>query len=191
MKKIKEKNCFVKFRDSLCNKSKFIQKSQKGEGFAICTVCWRDFSVEHGGENNNNRHKDTSKHKRYVDAAQQQRKLTNFGAIPATERLFSGFLVEHNLPLRILHRVAELLRNMFPDSKIVSQCGLMKSTCMITKAVAMQINSDLKEELLLTHRYWSTADGSSDKDHKFSPVLVRQLDSFRTDSDIIAWYAKY
>ena len=54
-------------------------------------MCGSDFTVEHGEENNSNRPKGNSKHKRYVDAAQQQRKLTNFGASPATERLF--FLV--------------------------------------------------------------------------------------------------
>ena len=57
------------------------------------------------------RYKDTSKHRGYVDAAQQQRKLTNFGAGLATanliqkvlkaELLYSGLLVEHNLPLNV------------------------------------------------------------------------------------------
>ena len=54
-----------------CNKFKFIQKSPKGEGFALSTVCGSNFSIAHGGENDINRHKDTSKHKGYVDAAQQ------------------------------------------------------------------------------------------------------------------------
>ena len=47
---------------------------------------------------------------------------------------------------------------------------------MLTGAVAKQINSDLKEELLLTRWYGLAIDGSSDKDDKFSPVLVRQVD---------------
>ena len=56
----------------MCKKFKFIQKSWKGESFASCAVYGSDFSVAHGGENDINRHKDTSKHKWYVDAAQQQ-----------------------------------------------------------------------------------------------------------------------
>ena len=64
----KRKYC-VKLNHLWCNKSKFIQKSQKGEGFVLCTVCGSDFSVAHGGESNINRHKDTSKHRGYVDAA--------------------------------------------------------------------------------------------------------------------------
>ena len=76
----------VKFNNSWCNKFKFIHKSRKGEGFALCTVCESDFSNSHGGENDINRHKDTSKCKEYVDAA-QQRKLTNFGASSVTANL--------------------------------------------------------------------------------------------------------
>ena len=54
----------------LCEIQRIIQKSQTGEGFALCTVCRSDFSVAYGGENDINRHKYTSKHKGYVDTAQ-------------------------------------------------------------------------------------------------------------------------
>ena len=64
----KRKYC-VKLNHLWCNKSKFIQKPQKGEGFVLCTVCGSNFSVAHGGESNINRHKDTSTHRGYVDAA--------------------------------------------------------------------------------------------------------------------------
>ena len=77
----------MKFNDSWCNKFKFIQKSHKGEGFALCIVCGNNFGVAHGGENDINRHKDTSEHKEYVDAAQRQRKLTDFGANSAIANL--------------------------------------------------------------------------------------------------------
>ena len=72
----------VKFNDSWCNKFKSIQKSGKGDSFALCTVCGSDFSVVHGGEN-----VDMSKHMGYVNVAQQQRKLTDFGASSATANL--------------------------------------------------------------------------------------------------------
>ena len=75
----------MKFNDSWCNKFKFIKKAAKGEGPAWCTLCGSDFSVVHGGENDSNRY--TSKHKVYVDAAQQERKLTNLGASSATTNL--------------------------------------------------------------------------------------------------------
>ena len=122
----KKKKYCVKFIDSWCNKFKFIQQSRKGEGVALCTVCGSNFSVVHGGGNHINRHKDTSKHKGYVNAAQRQRKLADIGASSATanleqkvvkaELLFSGFLVKHNLPLSTADHAAKLFRNMFPDS---------------------------------------------------------------------------
>ena len=79
----------MKFNDSWCNKFKFIQKATKGEGFAWCTLCESNFSVVHGGENDINRY--TSKHKVYVDAAQQEMKLTDLGASSATTNLDSAW----------------------------------------------------------------------------------------------------
>ena len=68
----------------MCEAQRFTQKSRTGEGFALCRS---DFSVAYG-EENMNRHKDTSKHKGYVDTAQpQNKKLTNFGASLATANL--------------------------------------------------------------------------------------------------------
>ena len=75
----------MKFNDSWCNKLKFIQKAAKGEGFAWCTLCGSDFSVVHGRENDINRY--PSKHKVYMDAAQQERNLTNLGASSVTTNL--------------------------------------------------------------------------------------------------------
>ena len=69
-----------------------------------------------------------------------------------TELQFSGFLVEHDLPLSTAGHVAKLFKNMFPDSKIVNKywCGCMKRTHMLTGAVAKQITGSMKEVLLLT-----------------------------------------
>ena len=61
--------------------------------------------------------------------------------------------------------------------------GRTKTTHMLTGAVAKQITSDLKKELLLTRWYGLATDGSSDEDDKFLHVLVRHTD---TDSGLIA-----
>ena len=62
------------------------------------------------------------------------KKLINFGASSATANLdqkvvktklfFSGFLVEHDLPVTTADHSAKLFRNMFPDSKIHYKLGL-------------------------------------------------------------------
>ena len=162
-------------------------------------MCESNFNVVHGGENDINRHKDTSKYTGYVNVAQQQKKLTNFGVSSVTvnldqkvvkaELFFSCFLVEHDLPLSTADQAAKLFMNMFPHSKIVNkyQCGRTKTTNMLTRAVAKQITSNLKEELLLTSWYRLATDGCSDKDGKFLPILVRRrVDKDSGDYNIIA-----
>ena len=53
--------------------------------------------------------KDTIKHNGYADAAQQQRKLANFGG---SWTVFSGFLVEHNFPLSSADHAGKLFKNV-------------------------------------------------------------------------------
>ena len=116
---------------AVINSNSLRNPGKRDKGLALCTVFGSDFSVAHGGEKDINRHKDISKHKGYVDAAQQQRKLTNFGASSTTahfdqkvvkaELLFTGFLVEHNLSLSTADHAGKLFKNMFPDSKIVNK----------------------------------------------------------------------
>ena len=97
---------------------------------------------------------DFSEHKGYVKASEKQRKLTAHlhQKVLKAELLFSGFLVEHNLPLSTADHTAKLFRNIIPDSKIVNRYryGCMKTRHMLTGAVAKQITDNLKEELLLT-----------------------------------------
>ena len=147
-------------------------------------MCGSDFSVVHRGENDINRHKETSKHKEYVDAAQRQIKLTNFGASLATanleqkvvksELLFSGFLLKHNLPFSTADHTAKIFRNMFPDSQIVKKYRRFHTKTTHT-------NNPI-EELLLTRWYGLATDGSSDEDDTFLFGLVRHVDK---DSGLI------
>ena len=111
------------------NSNSFRNPGKMDIDFVLCTVCGSDFSVEHGGEKDTNRQKDTLKHNGYADAAQQQRKLANFGASSTTthldqkvvkaELLFTCFLVEHNFPLSTADHAGKLFKYMFPDFKIV------------------------------------------------------------------------
>ena len=89
--------------------------------------------------------------------------------VPKAKLLFSGFLVEHKLPLTTANHAAKLFRNMFPDSKIVNKyrCGRMKTMYVLAEAASKQITTDLKEELLLTPWYRLATDGSSDEDDNF------------------------
>ena len=83
--------------------------------------------------------------------------------------LFSGFLLEHNLPLSTADHAAKLLRNMSLDSKIVSKHRCRHTNAnwnsyahMLTGTVVRQITGDLKERLWLTHWYELAIDGTSE-----------------------------
>ena len=84
---VKEQEILCDIQRFVMQQIQFLEKSRKSEGFALCAVCGSNFSIEHGRENDTNRHKDTSKHEGYVNAAQQQKKLTNFGACSVTANL--------------------------------------------------------------------------------------------------------
>ena len=101
------------------------------------------------------------------------------------ELISSVFLIEYNLPSSTAGHGAKLFRVIFPDFKIVNKCqpGHTNTSHILTKEVAIQITSDLKEELLLSCWYKIAADGSRDKNDKFLPVLVRHVDK---DSEMIA-----
>ena len=100
------------------------------------------------------------------------------------ELLIYGFLVEHNPSFITADHAAKLSRNMFPDSKIVKEyrSDCTKTENMINRAIAEKITSVLKEELLQTCWYGLATDGSSNKDDKFFPVSVRNVDK---DSGLI------
>ena len=89
----------VKFYHLWCKKFKFIQKSWRGEGFVLRTVCGSDFSMAYGGKNDINRlgrRKYPFKHMGYVYAVQRQRKLTDF----VEQKIFAAGCLCHLAHLR-------------------------------------------------------------------------------------------
>ena len=83
----KEKKYFVKFKDSLCNKFKFIQKSAKGKGFALCSVCESDFRVVEKMISIDTGTPQIITYMWITYAAQQERKLTDVDASSVTTNL--------------------------------------------------------------------------------------------------------
>ena len=92
------------------------------------------------------------------------------------EVLFSGFLVEHNLPLATADHISKLFKYMFPDSKIESKYkyGRAKTSHILTGTVAKNVMKDIKEDIIAEHWFGLAAHGSSEDD-KFLPVLIRHI----------------
>ena len=101
----------------------------------------------------------TPKHREYCDVTKGQNKLTNWTSSSAkplekqairAEVLFSGFLVENNLPLATTEYMSKLFKSMFPDSQIASmyKCGRTKTSHIFTGTVAKNAMKDIKEEII-------------------------------------------
>ena len=166
----KKKRYCVKFNDSLRNLGQV--------KVLLYVLCIEAISVLHMEEKMISIDTKTPQCIRGMWILHNDKILTDFGASSATARLdqkvveakllFSGFMVELELPLTSADHSAKLFRNMFPDSKIVNKYryGRTKATHMLAGAVSKQITSDLNKELLLTPWYGLATDRSSDEDDK-------------------------
>ena len=77
----------MKFKDYWCNKFKFIQKSAKGEGFALCSVCESDFRVVEKMISIDIGTPQIITYTWITYAAQQERKLSDLDASSVTTNL--------------------------------------------------------------------------------------------------------
>uniref|UniRef100_H2ZS46 HAT C-terminal dimerisation domain-containing protein n=1 Tax=Latimeria chalumnae TaxID=7897 RepID=H2ZS46_LATCH len=108
--------------------------------------------VSHGGYNDISRHIATEKHVSCAKAATQS-KLASFfppagskmsDSVTKAEVLFTGFLLEHNIPLAGSDHVRHLFKKTFPDSKIAKSyaCASTKTTHIIHFGLALDASSD-------------------------------------------------
>lgn len=101
------KNYTVEFR---C-----IVELRKGKHFALWAVCGCDI-ILHGGRTDIVAHVTSEKHVSHMQCQEKQQQPGQFFSMRnsdsdaiQTERLFSGFLLEHNLPFIVSDHVGPLL----------------------------------------------------------------------------------
>ena len=106
MLKAKKKYLHV-FLDSYTAEYSCFVTSRKSDKYGLCTTCACDVSVSHGGKADIKVHIASQKHQNYARAEEGQGNIGSFfqkscedGAIRA-QCLFTGFLVEHDLPLSV------------------------------------------------------------------------------------------
>ena len=83
----------------------FLAPSKKGEKFAYCTLCSRDFSVAHGGLNDAKRHCDSSGHQNKYSECQSNSSLyfressvSHNSKVLSAEVMMAQFIALHNVP---------------------------------------------------------------------------------------------
>ncbi|KAH7981395.1 hypothetical protein HPB49_023651 [Dermacentor silvarum] len=96
-------------------------------------------SMPHSGKGDVKLHLVTTMHQNFLHAAEKQRAMSNFfgnsneNSVVRVECLFTGFFLEHNLPLSLSDHVEPLLHKMFPKFEDVkrSGCGRNKTTAIV------------------------------------------------------------
>ena len=119
----------------------------------------------------------------YVSGGIELEKVTN------AEVLFTGFILEHNLPFECSSRVGPLFRKMFPDSKIAAKygCAATKTACIINHAIAPSLHSHLLD-LLRAEPFSLSVDGSSDTGtESMYPLVVKVYDINRGEISSLFW----
>lgn len=181
----RKKRC-ASYRPEMTEKYPCLVKSSKGTGYIYCTVCFSDFMVD-SGINDCTRHVEGPKHVKNVKSISSMKSVTTFAttssnhlmeAVTNAEVLFTGFLVEHNIPLAASDHVAKLFKAMFlnkdvPANQIISKyaCGRTKSTHIVEKLARTEISK--LTAAMKTGPYSIATDASNDRHDKLYPLVIR------------------
>lgn len=124
------------FLPSYTDEWQFLVQSKKGPTFVHCLACIRDFSCDHGGRSDCERHVAGQNHKTAERQWKNQPKTQNITAlfkkqissedskkeltrqVTDAEVCMVQFIAECNLPIATADRMTAMFQRMFPDSKI-------------------------------------------------------------------------
>ena len=167
----------------------FIVASTRGGKFAYCRLCYRDYSVFHGGRNDAKCHCESSGHQKKFSESQSNSAITSFLGEPAishsckvisAELMMAQFIALHNLPFQAADHLSDLVSSMFPDSRIAADFASKHTK---TKSIICDgLDPYLKEPLinmLKSAPFNLMCDESNDRGDqcKLLTVLVRLFDS--------------
>ncbi len=136
----------------------------------LCTVCKKTFGIVHQGKRDVERHLDGSEHKRLTQVVNSCQPLTTLlqdrtaqEKVTNAEVLFTGYILEHNLPFEAAAHAGPLFQRMFPDSTIAKKygCAATKTAAIVNYAIAPSLHNPLVENLQ-QNPFSLAIDGSSD-----------------------------
>ena len=164
---------------------------------ATCTICDCSFTIHHQGLLDVKRHIGGSQHQKvakdiaattsidtcFVRGSTEAEQVTN------AEILFTGFILEHNVPFECSSHAGPLFRKMFPDSKIAATygCEATKTACIINHAIAPSLHSYILD-LLRAEPSSLFVDGSSDTGtESMYPLVVTIYDVNKGEISSLFW----
>ena len=177
-----------KFKDSYTAKYPCVIASKKGTGYAFCTICVSDFSIEHGGINDCGNHVDGPRHEQNAKMKKSQPSMLTMlkvttdeqkdlqDKITAAELVFADFIAEHDISLATADHASKLFQAMFPDSKIAKgfRCARTKTTALV-KFKAKEISNNIAKSA--ENAFSLSTDGSNERSEKLYPIVIHHLDS--------------
>jgi len=112
-------------------------------------VCNSTFGIGYQGKCDVERHLEGSKHKRLAKVVNSCQSLASFfpdrEKVKNAEVLFTGFILEYNLPFQAAVHAGPPFRMMFPDSEIAKKygCAATKTAAIVNFAIAPSLHDPL------------------------------------------------
>lgn len=100
------------------------------------------------------------------------------GEVKVAEIKLAAFIVQHNIPFKVMDHLTPLLTNIFPDSKIAKELTMKRTKTRnnITNVIGDSRKSDLTE-ILRRSRFSVLVDESTDISvTKTACIVVRYFD---------------
>ena len=126
----------TKFNPDWTKKHPCIVKNVDDPEKVFCTTCCKSLSISHQGYRDIDRHINGQVHQSRTKQVESNRKLTDCFVsdrdtialkVIGAEVKFTGFLLEHNLPIAASDHAGPLFKSMFPDSKIAHYYGCART----------------------------------------------------------------
>ena len=158
----------------------------KDDYTARCLYCQKELCFQSGRKNHLRAHAQTPGHMSATECRTSTGGISQYlcdttvaNGIMASEIMFVNFLVEYNISFNTADHFTELVKSMFPDSKIAKgfKCGRTKTTCILKNAIAPSarepVIANLSSEL-----FSIIVDESTDRgDDKQMAVIVKYYDN--------------
>lgn len=108
-----------------------LERSDKGDTYAKCTVCNAHFCCAHSGRYDCKRHIESKQHKDFIKLKQSSRSIANYCVenqtktnldmqIVKAEAITCEIITDNNLSLSTANPLSRSFKVMFPDSKIAA-----------------------------------------------------------------------
>lgn len=168
------------FNPELAKKYPFIKKSNKKsstDSDVRCDLCNSEFNLANAGKTDIEKHLQTIKHKKALQAASSSRTVTQFfpsstdRGLAACEGVWAYHVIQSNHSFLSSDCASKLFRTVFEINKF--HCGQTKCRAIAINVFAPYSRNVLKNDLAKSHYITVSTDASNHGNIKMMPVVVR------------------